>query len=155
MGRRRSRVQHIGLEEERVKIQDCDGFRVLDDLVAYGRAITFLDRAGNPDHVVYHLTFEDRFYNSENPDRVVTGTAHSTTEVQLPEELETWRAGLHIHLMVPGVGLVYKDAGTLRYGTDGKVIFEGGQHPLFGDPQSLSPRERDLQRRFCEVLRAP
>jgi hypothetical protein len=138
-----------------VEIQDCGDFRVLDDLVAYGRAITFYDRQGNPDRVAYHLTFEDHFYNSENPGRVVTGTAHNVAEVELPEDLETWRAGLHIHVTVPGVGLVYKDAGIVRYDREGNVIFEGGQHPFFGDPDNLSPRERDFQERLCEVLRGP
>src|SRR5215203_7548961 len=101
MGRRRPRVQPISFEETDVEIQRCNGFRVLDDLVAYGRSITFFDREGNPDHVVYHLTFEDRFYNSEYPDRVLTGTAHDTAELALPQELDTWGSGLHIHLTVP------------------------------------------------------
>jgi hypothetical protein len=151
---RRQRVQTFSFEGTGEELHDCGDFKILDDFVADGRSITFLDSEGNADFAIVHTTFRDRFYNSETG-KEVTGTSHNVFEKELPEDVEIWSAGQHYFSTVPGEGLVYMDVGTIKYDEAGNVIFEGGHHPALSDASSLSEREKALQVNLCEVLRAP
>ena len=152
MPQRTQRVKTFHEEVIGEELTDCGDFKVLDDFVLDGRAITFFDRNGNEDRAIVHLTFQDRFYNSRTGVEA-TGTSHNTVELT-PEEKENWSAGQHYFSTVPGVGLVFMDVGTIRYDEAGNLIFEGGHHPILSDvgTLSLSERERELLVNLCEAL---
>jgi hypothetical protein len=133
------------------ELTDCGDFKVLDDFVLDGRAITFFDRNGNEDSAIVHLTFQDRFYNSETG-KEVRGTAHDTVRLDLPAQREIWSAGSQLHATTPGGGLVVLSAGRITFDGEGNVVFEGGHHPTLGDSSTLSNRERQLLVNLCEAL---
>jgi hypothetical protein len=151
MGQRRQRVKTFHEEATGEELTDCGDFKVLDDWVLDGRAITFFDRDGNEDSAIVHLTFQDRFYNSETG-KDVTGTAHDTVRLDLPEEREIWSAGAQLHATTPGGGLVVLSAGRITFDEQGNAVFEGGHHPTLGDPSELSDTERELLVNLCEAL---
>ena len=151
MGQRRQRVRTFHEEATGEELTDCGDFRVLDDWVLDGRAITFFDRNGSEDSALVHLTFQDRFYNSETG-KDVTGTANETIRLDLPGDRLIWSAGKQLHSTTPGGGLVLLSAGQIRFDEQGNVVFEGGHHPTLGDPGELSQIERDLLVNLCDAL---
>jgi hypothetical protein len=153
MGRRRPSVQTVHEEgtEELIRCgQGPHGFRVLDDFIMDASETTFFDGDGNEIRTLVHFTFQDRFYNSRTGVEA-TGTSHNTVELT-PEEKENWSAGQHYISTVPGEGLVFLEAGVLRFDNLGNLVIEGGSHPTLADESTLSDREREMLVNLCEVL---
>jgi hypothetical protein len=153
MGRGRPSVETIHEEGTDVLTTCGEGpnrFRVMDDFIMDETQTTFVDGDGNTIRAIVHYTFQDRFYNSRTG-KEVTGTAHNTVELY-PDDDEKRSAGVHYLSTAPGEGLVFLEAGVVKFDQEGNLIHEGGIHPTLGDPNTLPDREREMLVNLCEVL---
>jgi len=105
-----------------------NGVTLVGSIVEDVRITTFFDRAGNP---VREMIKVDATGEVTNP---VTGQsaenpAHTTIFVDLVAGTET-QVGLVFKTTVPGVGVVFHDAGRVVFDADGNLTFEAGPHDL-------------------------
>jgi hypothetical protein len=142
-GRERVQTFHDEGTEQLLRCgEGRDSFRVLDDYIMDARATTFFDSDGNEIRTLVHYAFQDRFYNSRDTSKEITGTVHVNDELTTPQQKTNWSAGGHYKATIPGGGLVFMDTGVLKFDAQGNLIFEGGHHSILSDLSTFSEKEK-------------
>ena len=109
------------------------------------RITTFYDEEGNPVRVV---TKVDDSGTVTNPvtGQTVENPAHETFFLDLVTGTESV-AGLDFKATVPGVGVVFHDAGRVMVDAEGNVTFEAGPKDVFH-----TEGEHRIRANFCKAL---
>ena len=121
--------------DETYEVVQCDGFTVIEHLGGEIKVSFHSDQDGLVQMRITRVAVLDTFSNSE------TGASLSSPLVGI-DKLDFNRdrshtvavVGMRTHLVVPGVGLIFIDAGRFVYdsSTD-SWVFEAGRHDNFDD----------------------
>jgi hypothetical protein len=109
------------------------------------RMTTFYDAQGNPVRLVIKVDDSGTVTNPVTG-QTVENPAHETFFIDLVTGTET-QVGLDFKATVPGVGVVFHDAGTITFDAEGNVIFEAGPKDVFN-----TPGEHVIRQNFCKAL---
>lgn len=102
---------------------DCGDFQVLDDVLVRGAWRDFKDKEGNVVRSFIHFDVIDDIYHQDFPDGIrVDGKASINHQYYYPPHKIT---GLINHIVLPGYGPVYFEAGQL-VGVSGEWVFMAG-----------------------------
>jgi hypothetical protein len=119
------------------------GVTLVETFMGDVRVTTFFDQAGDPVRAQVHIDFVGVVTNSTTG-QTVKDPGRITRTIDLTTGARS-NAGLYFSTIVPGVGVVFHDAGHLMYDTAGNLSFEAGPHDvLHGDYVAL----------FCAALGA-
>ena len=109
------------------------------------RVTTFFDRAGNPVRLQITVDAGGVVTNPETG-QSVENPAHTTVFVDLVAGTEA-QVGLVFKATVPGVGVVFHDAGRVVFDAAGDVIFEAGPHDVLH-----TAGDHAVRANFCAAL---
>ncbi|MCL1587619.1 MAG: hypothetical protein M3092_04305 [Actinomycetia bacterium] len=125
-------------------IGECDGFSMLTEDNMDVKIKFFYDKDGSVDRVHFHFAIDGIVYNSEDPSKTLTSSAHYTALTD--ENFEVWvQSGMYYRVEMPHGGVALMDAGRF-------VVDASGDEPIFtwngGNHQILEEDFADI----CEAL---
>ena len=115
-------------------IGSCPGFTVMQEVTQGGTMTSYYGKSTTtPSKVIMDMDSVTIFYNASDPSKRLEGTGHWTFFPN-PTFTAGKQVGPIIHQVVPGLGIVFLDAGLVIF--DNGLAKVAGTHPIY-DPDAL------------------
>jgi hypothetical protein len=111
---------HYVIDQSGTDTFDCGTFTIYDDYTLHYVGDNYVDAQGNWVRSQEQNSFTDRFYNPANG-KEVSGKG-KMNRFFYPDYARN--AGLAYHVVLPGVGAILIDAGTMQFYAEG-IVFHG------------------------------